>query len=425
MISGVKKYKCTVCDDRFATAGTLRFHLKGKHSDGKEIYKCTICSKSYVQKSYLKIHLNSHSKQRIFKCIICSKEFLKKEYLKFHCAAKHTKSRPFKCHICPSSFIVKRKLTEHIKHSHKKRVRYKCTICEKTFSYKCNLKSHVRSHTGGKMHKCPHCPLVADCKKDLARHLKLHIANGKYKCTECSASFNGHPNLRHHLRSLHKKEPEPLVPLIYKCHQCPREYKTKAGFDRHLLTHSQIKAVKCDKCVARFHSKGHMIRHRIVHQNGTGEFVCTICNADFYQHGLLSNHTRKWHGLDTSYKSQTNYKCQYCIPQFKDRYQMIEHQKVHQTISNRYFCHKCRATFSSKSAIAAHRNRWHSKSSVSSGPTSPPARTIVGCPIGKTAGPLVNGKDRCPGLKPLNDQYKRAPEKDTMSTNTDNILMDP
>ncbi len=366
MIAGVKKYKCTLCDDQYISAHSLRQHLESIHE--KKKYTCDICSKSYSHKGTLKMHMNSHSTHKVFTCTLCSKTFLTKQNLKYH-SAVHQALKSFKCHSCSSAFITNGKLTEHIKQVHEKNIQYKCSMCPKSFPHKWSLMLHTRRHVGAQKCRCPHCPFLADGKKDLNKHLKVHFADGKYKCTECSASYNSRLHQRHHLRMIHKKDPGYLEPLVYKCSKCPREYKHHASWQRHELTHDQIRNFKCDKCVARFYTKIEMVNHMAVHQNGTGEFVCTICNADFYKRELFSNHSRKWHGLDTTHKSQKfNFKCLYCVAQFKEKWQTIKHEKVHETTSDKYFCQPCNAKFFPRLSLSIHNSMWHSKN-VSSAQT--------------------------------------------------------
>ncbi len=355
----MKKYKCTLCPDRFRTAAALKKHLENKHR-GK-LHKCSICSASFTLHGTLIKHINSHTKQNIFRCRFCSKEFLKGEYLKNHLKTVHAKLKVFKCDICSSKFPVKGKLTTHIKHVHNKEISYKCPMCPKIFSHRWSLRLHTRRHVGEQQSKCPHCPFKADGSKDLKRHLKLHFADEKYKCSECTASFTHRRGQRKHLEFVHKKEPEPLEPLVYRCSKCEHEYKCKASLQRHELTHGQIKNFQCLICVAKFYSQAHLKRHMSQHGNGTGEFLCTICNADFNTHLVLSQHNVKWHGLNMSYHAQT-YKCLYCIHEAKGtckRHSIIKHQKVHMTTSDKHFCKPCNAKFSSHVALSMHNKLWH------------------------------------------------------------------
>ncbi len=357
--SGVKKYKCTICKQHFRREVSLKVHIQNIHQ--KKKYKCHICLQNYTLKSTLQIHMNSHTKQKLFNCNFCGKQYIKREFLRFHLKAMHTTTKDFKCNMCSSSFIVKRKLTEHVQQVHVKKILYKCPTCQKSFSHKCNLLSHTRTkHTGGKHFSCPHCPLVADCKKDLDRHLEVHNQNGLYKCTDCSASFMRLANQRRHLQLVHKKEPEALKPKVFKCSKCPRNYKHRTSVQRHELTHDQIKNFKCTICVAKFDIKRTLFTHMACHNNGTGQFLCAICKADFYSQKLLSDHNRKWHWRETLLKSPT-FKCTYCIAQYIAKGSFRRHLKVHRTTSNRYWCSLCKARFSFQCSLTLHNSTWHNK----------------------------------------------------------------
>ena len=356
IILGLKKYKCTVCDDWFTTAHSFRLHLESKHGYEIKRYTCHICSRNYSNNRSLQTHMNLHSKLKLYKCRLCPKTFPSKSGLKYHHTV-HKESREFKCAICPSKFRVKGKLSEHIKLVHEKKGFHKCSVCQKTFSQKGNLLTHTRRHTGQQPCKCPHCPYLADCKRDLDRHVKFHFADGRYKCSECSASFDTRMHIRRHVRIIHRKDPGPLV---YKCSRCPREYNVESSWRRHDLTHDQKRNFQCDKCVAKFYTKPHMKRHMTSHENGVGEFICITCNADFNTRQLLSQHNKKWHGLDTTLQSQGS-KCPNCVAYFKAKIHMLKHKKLHQTSSDEFFCRPCSAKFSTGYSLTVHNNMWHSK----------------------------------------------------------------
>ena len=278
-------------------------------------------------------------------------------------------------------------------------------MCPKTFSHKFSLTLHIRRHAGQQKCKCPHCPFLADGKKDLNKHLKVHFADGKYKCSECSASFDRRNGERRHLQLVHKKDPGILEPRIYKCSKCPREYKHHASWKRHELTHDQVKDFQCLKCVAKFYSASHLKRHMAVHVNASSEFVCKICKAYFSTHGSLSQHNKKWHNLDTSYKIQT-FTCQYCIAEFKEKRSMIKHQKVHNTTSNKFFCTPCDARFTSHTTIVTH-NKWcHSETRPPVKP-SKQARSDSATSCSVDSGKCDSDKDRCLGIEQENDNQTK------------------
>ena len=147
--------------------------------------------------------------------------------------------------------------------------------------------------------------------------------------------------------------------MVYKCSQCPREYPYRVSLQRHELTHQEIRNFKCILCVARFYNKNDLIRHVALHRNGTGEFVCKICEADFPALWLLTKHNRKWHGLDTTLASQT-FKCQFCCAQGNRKGGMIRHEKVHQTTDDTFLCQPCNAKFGSNFSLSKHIKIWHS-----------------------------------------------------------------
>ena len=86
---GIKPYRCTMCDEKFAFSSNLRKHIKSVH-EGK--YKCDRCDSTFAESRSLKVHSDRvHDKIRNFKCSHseCDLGFYKKSDLKRHVARVH------------------------------------------------------------------------------------------------------------------------------------------------------------------------------------------------------------------------------------------------------------------------------------------------------------------------------------------------
>jgi uncharacterized Zn-finger protein len=74
---------------------------------------------------------------------------------------------------------------------------------------------------------------------------------------------------------------------------CNKEYSTKFALQRHLYTHSGIKAFKCKYCPKSFSLQQYLQEHEHTHTKAK-PFVCGIdgCSESFRQRGKLCLHRR-------------------------------------------------------------------------------------------------------------------------------------
>jgi uncharacterized Zn-finger protein len=74
---------------------------------------------------------------------------------------------------------------------------------------------------------------------------------------------------------------------------CNKEYSTKFALQRHLYTHSGIKAFQCKYCPKSFSLLQYLQEHEHIHTKAK-PFVCGIdgCSESFRQRGKLCLHRR-------------------------------------------------------------------------------------------------------------------------------------
>ena len=61
------KKNCVYCGKYFASAFSLKRHIKQVHLLHKE-HKCEICDKRFAHKQYLKEHMNIHTQTEPYAC---------------------------------------------------------------------------------------------------------------------------------------------------------------------------------------------------------------------------------------------------------------------------------------------------------------------------------------------------------------------
>ena len=74
-----------------------------------------------------------------------------------------------------------------------------------------------------------------------------------------------------------------------------------------MLTHTKVKAHKCDICKKKFYHKGHIVKHFWIHL-GEKPYGCAECGKWFTQASGRNNHIRTYH-MELSKEQQSELKC--------------------------------------------------------------------------------------------------------------------
>ena len=105
--SGIKPFKCHMCDAAFTIKYRLELHIKRHNNDRP--FECDVCGHKFLQKSDLKCHQKLHTGERDHICPTCGKSFCDSGGLWKH-KRLHTKNH--KCSFCSrmyaSEYICKR-----------------------------------------------------------------------------------------------------------------------------------------------------------------------------------------------------------------------------------------------------------------------------------------------------------------------------
>ncbi|XP_041470863.1 zinc finger protein 624-like [Lytechinus variegatus] len=216
---------------------------------------------------------------------------------------------------------------------------YQCGTCEKSFSCLGKLKEHESFHKFSKGHTCPICDKKEINSRTLAKHMKTH------------------------------------EPLVLKCNECNRTYKTRAGLRKH---RNEFHGHQCKVCFETFPYKADFKKHEQTHKasskNGphTGKklidaampeepkdmlgkttnyylrpFKCRYCPKRYSLRSSVRTHEKEQHTGDVVFK------CPHCPKIFGNEYRLIDHLRSHEE-NRMYRCTLCPKTFGSESALNNH-----------------------------------------------------------------------
>ena len=134
----------------------------------------------------------------------------------------------------------------------------------------------------------------------------------------CWLMYDTIEELRVHCDERHKKgskKSSTAEEQTFKCEICPKSFKRKSHYTRHLTIHSGIKPHSCEHCGKSFNQKSDLKRHAQTHErkkekeqqqdfeigeeNEEGDvsppFICSICSRSFNQKLLLDAHVTVTH----------------------------------------------------------------------------------------------------------------------------------
>lgn len=140
--TGLKPYKCKVCQETFINKVVLDRHMRF-HGASTKFYRCEFCFKQLSTKTSLESHIKRLHKPTI-ECELCKLEFVTRDLLKNHLSVDH---QPSICDICNKSFTLPRylKMHEKLHFAESSESRVQCSICSKLLGVK-NIKPHVFRH---------------------------------------------------------------------------------------------------------------------------------------------------------------------------------------------------------------------------------------------------------------------------------------
>ncbi|XP_058831716.1 zinc finger protein 25-like isoform X1 [Topomyia yanbarensis] len=259
----------------------------------------------------------------------------------------------------------------------KRKVRKKCTkkrmnhvdiddSDDENFSEAKLLSLYQTVPVEGTAHVCCACLKLYSNRKELVEH--GHIAHTKKKyineskthiCDVCFRRYSKPGPLEVHKQSFVGLD------LVYECIRCLTRV-TKQNRRQHARTHlryrepetdldkSQREQLCCAKdCSASYvteelllvHGKETHIGHKVDTDDPLRRYECPVCYKRFEKREALTRHRHRMY--------RTTHQCAICGKEFKNRYEMLVHERNHDNIKP-YSCEICAKRFNSKEAVRVH-----------------------------------------------------------------------
>ena len=233
----------------------------------------------------------------------------------------------------------------------------KCKCCRRITED--HFRNHLTTHS-----QCNICVFEAKTKTDRSFWNKV--------CPTCGKKFDSE-----RLKIIHQKKHDIPRPV---CEICDESFSSKFNFQRHLVENHNVfihanngpfegtdedekYKFTCSYCQKEFKYERNVVAHiETIHFN-RDVCECRICGARLVKRFYLKRHLAEQHGvlnfgLSLDREQLPKYTCSICDKEFKRRYHLSEHEKVHQ-VKKRYVCDLCEETFSYKSKLTRHKSTQH------------------------------------------------------------------
>jgi len=286
------------------------------------------------------------SDSKIYKCNYCGKEFVQK------CNRdRHVKSSVCKTNSCPTCgkvFTISGKFArKHI--SECKIIAENCHLCGKAFTNSLMLKAHMKKHQENSKRnvvpdgyvRCPKCKI-----KIIQSEFNSHKCT-IYPCHECGKQFATKAKVHYHYKAIHEKA------YTKTCEICGKVCASSSVLDYHHRTeHENEPMVSCDICGKQFSFEASLSQHKRTHEE---KITCHLCPMKI-RAKLMKNHIANMHTDD----SEKNYQCTDCGKGFLNKKSLEAHtMSVHLKLRPYKCRYGCAFAYNDASNRGAHERKVH------------------------------------------------------------------
>ncbi len=182
---------------------------------------------------------------------------------------------------------------------------YKCSWCSTEFSRKLEWDNHQRQHL---RFICPVCMMALHTPGDLASHILYHPDSIRFQCQECLEGFVTRGQVYNHLITVHEQERKTADDM--RCDACNITFFLWQKYIFHMLTTHPLET-HCGKCKRLFVGKD-----------------------------ALTSHQKKSHLNDKN----TKLKCHFC-DSVHSQWNLQAHEESHEQLWKRFKCRECSRLF--------------------------------------------------------------------------------
>lgn len=134
--------RCETCGANFRSRSEYNKHIK---SHAKYRYQCSLCSRWFEKRYQLNVHHKTHSGVKSFKCTLCERRYTTQINLDRHIRIIHKRERQHTCSTCQQTFTQLASLRLH-QSVHEAERQFGCDVCNHKFKSEIHLKLHKKRH---------------------------------------------------------------------------------------------------------------------------------------------------------------------------------------------------------------------------------------------------------------------------------------
>jgi len=166
--------------------------------------------------------------------------------------------------------------------------------------------------------------------------------------SSCKGSYiNG---TKEKMKELNEKNP--TNQRTHQCKLCPKNFCQKEHLRQHI--ENVHKTHQCEFCAKKFSRREPLGEHlKAAHDGGIPPpFCCELCSVTFGKKKVLERHIQIFHPTKL-------HECKDCQKKFNEKGHLAQHIEAAHPKKKRHVCKHCLTTFSSRSALKAHKKKRH------------------------------------------------------------------
>ena len=253
-----------------------------------------------------------------------------------------------KCNLCNDTFPSQTNLKSHLSAVH-----YSCAVCKTTFKDNTDFRIH-RAETG-------HMSGIVIIFSEEEVKKPKSKTELKFKCRWCRKAFNSISVRIKHQKRFHSQSRQPpliiyrdknkIKPESYLCTACKMSFPTRKLRYTHVIQdHPELRVHRCHLCTESFIIKGYLINHlNEVHH------ACENCKTSYVTAKDLVRHQKETCLGDSANTSQVKCRSRKCRNFFRNLHERQEHiDAEHPELMTRIKCDFCDDTFSYRTNLRNH-----------------------------------------------------------------------